>query len=302
MNASSDAARTSFVSPPIATPERREREPRANASATQPRRASGSSPGRGTPTSTASITAASAHAHSAGQPDLLRQQPACGTPDRARAGRTRSPRAPARACRRPAAGSRTSARSPPRPRPRTRRARCPCPSIAVSLTCDRLAIDARIGLETSRFSAASRAKRDDLLERRTGRGVLRQPRQRRLDDPLRVAQAEDVDLADHGQVDRAARHDQVQVARRLLEDLVAERLVGVGERGVDRRLDVAPLQRVLGVVVDLDRGGGRRRRGPASPGGGRSRPAGSRARPAPRRTRPWRSPPRGCRRGSGRRA
>ena len=63
-----------------------------------------------------------------------------------------------------------------------------------------------------------------------------------------------------GSDDLAAGDDQVQVAGRLLEDLVGERLVGVGQRGVDRRLDVPPLERVLGAVVDLDRRAGRRRR------------------------------------------
>ena len=196
------------------------------------------------------------------------------------------------------------------------------PSTIVCLTRTGEPIEARIGCETSRFSAASRAKRDtcssaarsgepsgscsatlsmicrepleaedldgaherqrdlaavddhvdvagrlaqhDLGQRRVGLG---QPRlDRRLDEaplhrvlgvvplPCERSQAEDLDRAHERQRDLAAAHDHVDVARRLAQHGVRQRVVGLGQPRLDRRLDEAALHRVLGVVVDLDGG------------------------------------------------
>ena len=83
------------------------------------------------------------------------------------------------------------------------------PSTTVCLTRTGFAIEARIGLETSRLSAASRAKRETCCERRARRGVA--PGSAAIAASmiaLRVAQAEDVDVPTDRQRELAARDDQ----------------------------------------------------------------------------------------------
>ena len=298
MNASSDAARTSRASPPIATPSA------ANATAAK---ASASShagvrlqPRSRNATSTASITAASAHAHRPARPIFSASSPLRDTSPRTSRPNAFSSRSSASI---PAASSSvtniseiTTATSTPKTssdalgaadRPLLH------PHGAADRGEDRLRDVEVVGGE------AREAR--DLAQRRARARVGRQAGDRRVDDPLRVAEPEDLDLADERQRQRAADDDQVQVAGGLLEDLVRERLVRVGQRGVDRRLDVALLERVVGACSRPRPRAGRRRRAPASPAAARSRRPGSRARRAPRRSGPSRSPPRACRRGSARR-
>ena len=218
MNASSDAARISRASAPIAAPERRERQRAADASAT-------TQSGDAAPVEVDEHRQAAqhqqrrrAHGTAPASPIFSASSAAARRPARARAGRTRSPRAPGPAC--PAASSTVTNISETATATATANASSDvrAPLTTVCLTWTGLPIDARIGCETSRFSAREPREAGDLLERRRARRVLRQPAPRRLDDRAARSQAEDVDLADRRQVDRAARDDQVQVARGLLED------------------------------------------------------------------------------------
>jgi hypothetical protein len=83
--------------------------------------------------------------------------------------------------------------------------------------------------------------------------VVGQARDGGLDDRLRAAQPEDVDRADERQGDLAAGDDHVDVARRLGEHGVRERVVGLSQPRLDRGLHELALERVGRVVVDLDR-------------------------------------------------
>ena len=169
------------------------------------------------------------------------------------------------------------------------------PETTIRLTCTGLLIEARIGFERSRLSAARPAKRETCSSATRSGASSGSPRDRGLDD--RAARC----------AGRGCRRRRRAAARpsppatitlrylaRLLEHLGGDRGVGLGERRVDRVLDVLRLQRVLGAVVDLDR------RPPAAAQPeralelARSRRPGPRARRAPRRTSPSRSPPRAC--------
>ncbi len=89
------------------------------------------------------------------------------------------------------------------------------PLTTVCLTCTGEPIEARIGLETSRFSRGQPGEARDLLERDAGRVAVRQPRRGGVDQGARALEAEDVDGADERQVHLAAAHHDVDVARRL---------------------------------------------------------------------------------------
>ena len=69
------------------------------------------------------------------------------------------------------------------------------PLTLVCLTSTGEPIVARIGLETSRLSAASRAKRATCVSATRSGASSGRVRDRRLDDRLRAAQAEDVDAS-----------------------------------------------------------------------------------------------------------
>ena len=157
-NASSEAARTSRASAPIATPMRREAEP-ARQQRRQPRgRARPVEPGRTPPGRTAS----------AGRPRARTARPAATFSDSSAGARDEPAHEPAErvllALQRQQAGGQQQRDEHQRDRHRDRdgeraRARSVAPLTLVCSTSTGEPIVARIGLETSRLSAASRAKR-----------------------------------------------------------------------------------------------------------------------------------------------
>ena len=206
-----------------------------------------------------------------------------------------SPRARARAC--PAASSTVTniSETVTATADRERSSGVPRRSTTVCLTRTGCAIDARIGSRESRLSAARPGEARDLLERRALRRVLRQLVERRRRGSAAVA-------AGRGRRRRrraAATSSPPRTTGRgssaaSREQLVRQRLVGVRQPRLDRRLDVAALDRVLGVVDDLDRRAARRRRARACPAAARCVRRDDQRGERLADCGPSRSPPRGC--------
>ena len=203
-NASSEAARTSRASPPIATPSARERH-RADRQREQPRRDAAPVERREQAAEPASITQRHRERAQRGERDLLGQQRRCARRARARAARRRAPRARARAGPRRAAASGTSARWPPR-----------SPTAKASRGV-RVAADHRLPHPTGCRSRPARLGDVEVVGRELARSArparapcaaASPPAGRAMAASmiaLRVPQAEDVDVcADHRQVEPPA--------------------------------------------------------------------------------------------------
>ena len=121
------------------------------------------------------------------------------------------------------------------------------------LTCTGLLIEARIGLERSRLSAASPAKRETCSSAIRSGASFGSP----AIAASMIARARRRPRMSTAPTIGSATLPPATITFRYLADslqhLGGDRGVGLGQRRVDRVLDVLRLERVLGAVVDLDR-------------------------------------------------